>query len=94
MFMIDVTDVQPLHARHLELTFADGLRGVVNLDQVIGQYTGVFSPLLDESYFLQVTLNHELGTIVRPNGAELCPDVLYSYVCGKPIIVNGLRVLN
>ena len=94
MFMIDIIDVQPLHARHLELTFADRFHGVVNLDQVIGQYTGVFSALLDDSYFHQVTLNHELGTVVWPNGADLCPDVLYSHVSGKPITVHGVRVLN
>lgn len=94
MFMIDITDVQPLQARQLELTFADGLKGVVDLDQVISAYTGVFAPLLDQNYFSRVRLNEELGTIVWPNGADLCPDVLYSYVSGKPVIINGRRVLN
>ncbi len=94
MFMIDITGVRPLQARQLELTFADGLKGTVNLDQVISQYSGVFAPLLDQSYFAQVRLNKELGTIVWPNGADICPDVLYSYVSGKPVVVNGERVLN
>ncbi len=94
MFMIDVTGVRHINGRQLELTFADGLKGVVDMDKVITQFTGVFEPLRDQSYFLQVSLNVELGTIVWPNGADLCPDVLYSYVSGKPIMVNGLRVLN
>jgi len=94
MFMIDVTDVRPLPARQLVLTFADGLQAVIDLDQVIHQYTGVFLPLLDENYFKQVTLNRELGTITWPSGADFCPDVLYSYASGKPILVNGHPVLN
>ena len=92
--MIDVTGVRPLNGRQLELTFADGLKGVVDMDKVISQFTGVFEPLLDQSYFRQVSLNEELGTIVWPNGADLCPDVLYSYVSGKPIVVSELQVLN
>lgn len=94
MFMIDITGVRPLQARQLALTFADGLEGIVDLDQVISQYTGIFAPLLDQNYFSQVRLNDELGTIFWPNGADLCPDVLYSYISGKPVIIDGLRVLN
>jgi hypothetical protein len=94
MFMIDIARVRPLQARQLELTFADGLKGVVDLDQVISQFTGVFAPLLDQSYFSLVRLNNELGTIVWPNGADICPDVLYSYASGQPLVVNGERVLN
>jgi hypothetical protein len=94
MFLIDVTKVRPLDPRRLELEFADGLQAVVDLDQVIGHYNGVFSPLLDDGYFRQVALNQELGTIVWPNGADLCPDVLYSFASGKPIIVHKQRVLN
>lgn len=94
MFLIDVTDVRPLDNRQLELTFADGLHGIVDLDHVVKNYTGVFSLLLDEKYFRQVSLNSELGTIVWPNGADICPDVLYSFASGKPIVINGERVLN
>jgi hypothetical protein len=94
MFMIDVTDVRPLDGRKLELTFADGLSSVVDLDRVIEHYTGIFAPLQDEAYFRQVRADRELGTIVWPNGADICPDVLYSFASGKPIFVNGERVLN
>jgi hypothetical protein len=94
MFLIDVTNVRYLQARQLEQTFADGLTGVVDLDQVVHGYTGIFSPLLDDDYFRKVSLNRELGTISWPNGADLCPDVLYSFASGKPIFINGERVFN
>jgi len=94
MFLIDVVDVTPLDGHNLDLTFKDGLRAVVDMDQVIKRFNGVFTPLNDPEYFRQVRVDPELGTIVWPNGADVCPDVLYSYASGKPIIVNGERMLN
>jgi len=94
MFMIDVTGVETLENRKLDLTFADGLRAVVDMDRVIENYTGIFLALMDADFFRQVRVDPELGTIVWPNGADVCPDVLYSFASGKPIVINGERVLN
>jgi hypothetical protein len=94
MFLIDVVGVRPLDGHKLELSFDDGLNAVVDLARVIHSFEGVFAPLKDLDYFRQVRVDPEIGTIVWPNGADLCPDVLYSYASGKPIIVNGERVLN
>ena len=94
MFLIDIMEVRPLANRQLELTFADGLRATLDMDRVLKNYTGVFAPLLEADYFQKVKVDHELGTIVWPNGADICPDVLYSFASGKPIVVNGERVLN
>lgn len=94
MFMIDVVEVKHLQNRLLELTFEDGLTAVVDMDRVIGCYGGVFSQLQNPDYFSLVKVDRETGTIVWPNGADICPDVLYSFASGKPIIVQGERVLN
>ena len=94
MFLIDVTEVRPLEDRNLDLTFADGLHAVVAMDRVIERYSGVFAALMDDSFFRQVRVDRELGTIVWPNGADVCPDVLYSFASGRPIIMHGGRVLN
>ena len=94
MFMIYVIAVKPVAGHVLELSFEDGLIARVDMDRVIGRFDGVFTPLLDPGYFAQVRVEQELGTIVWPNGADICPDVLYSHASGKPIIVNGERVLN
>lgn len=94
MFLIDVTEVQPLENRNLDLKFADGLHAVVAMDRLIKDYSGVFAALKDDSFFRQVRVDRELGTVVWPNGADVCPDVLYSFASGKPVIINGERVLN
>lgn len=87
MFMLDVTHVKAMSGRQLDLTFEDGLHAVVAMDQIVQQYRGIFAPLLDEAYFQQVKVHPELGTIFWPNGADICPDVLYSAASGKPILV-------
>ena len=86
MFLIDAIHVKAHSDRKLELTFEDGLEAVVDMDCVLKSYTGVFAPLLDENYFQLVRVDPELGTIVWPNGADVCPDVLYSHASGKPIV--------
>jgi len=95
MFGVDVTNVQPLKGRRLQVTFSDGITAVLEMDLVLQRgYGGVFSPLMDEAYFAKVRVDSELGTIVWPNGADVCPDVLYSHATGEPIVVNGKKVLN
>ena len=69
----------------LKLTFSDGASGEVDFeDRVVGR-GGVFRPLEDVSFFGQVKVDPEAGTIVWPNEVDFCPDVLYSLVTGKPI---------
>jgi hypothetical protein len=81
----DVTHVRHLGGHRLELTFADGVRGELDLaDTVIGK-GGVFAPLEDPKYFAQVSVNADLGTIVWPNDVDFDPEVLYSRVTGEPI---------
>ena len=69
----------------MELTFADGLRGELDLAEVIKGKDGVFVPLQDAQFFKQVFVNQELGTIAWPNEVDLDPDVLYSRVSGRPV---------
>ena len=69
----------------LEIGFADGLRGEIDLGDVIQGQDGVFLPLQDPQFFKQVRVNQELGTITWPNDVDLDPDVLYSRISGRPI---------
>ena len=80
-----VINVRPLGGFRLEIAFADGLRGELDLADVIRGQDGVFVPLQDPNYFRQVYVNQELGTIAWPNDVDLDPDVLYSRISGRPI---------
>jgi hypothetical protein len=73
----DIVFVNPLDGYRLSLGFEDGVEGVVELGEILS-FRGVFAPLKDPAYFSQVRVDHELGTVSWPNGADLDPDVLYS----------------
>lgn len=80
----DIVAVKPLGEYELYLRFEYGIEGVVDVSQLI-EFTGIFAPLKDVSYFNQVQLNSELGTIVWPNEADLDSDVLYAIIKGEAI---------
>jgi hypothetical protein len=71
------------------LTFTDGIRGEIDLRARVVGRGGVFSPLEDVTYFAQVGVNEEAETIEWPNGVDLCPDVLYASVTGKPLALTS-----
>ena len=83
----DICSVQPLENYQLHLKFEDNQEGVVDISQLI-EFTGIFAPLQDLTYFNQVKLNPEWGTIYWENGADLDPDVLYSIVTNQPIQIK------
>lgn len=83
----DICSVQPLENYQLYLKFEDNQEGVVDISQLI-EFTGIFAPLQDLTYFNQVKLNPEWGTIYWENGADLDPDVLYSIVTNQPIQIK------
>ena len=68
----------------LRLRFRDGAEGEVDFAQILS-FRGVFAPLKDPAEFAKVTVDPEIGTICWPNGADLCPDVLYSRITGAPL---------
>ena len=84
----DIVGVEPRDNYAVFLRFEDGLEGIVELQPHLS-FKGVFAPLRDPSYFRQVRVDSELGTIVWPNGADLDPDVLYSQLSGIPIQLHA-----
>jgi hypothetical protein len=80
-----VTSVRVLDGYSIELTFSDGVQGVVDLAKRIVGRGGVFAPLEEAKFFRQVAVDNELGTIVWPNGADICPDLLHTWATGEPV---------
>ena len=79
----DAVEVRPLEAYRVYVRFADGTEGEVDLSQHM-EFTGIFEPLKAHGFFRQVRVD-EFGGLCWPNGADICPDVLYSYATGLPI---------
>lgn len=74
----DISDVSVVEHGVLDLTFADGLRGRVEvLDRMRGS---VFADARSDEGFARVRVDRESGTIVWPGGADLAPDTLYERV--------------
>ena len=72
----DVIAVQCLEGFRLLLTFEGDERRELDMAE-FQPFDGVFEPLKNAEFFQRVRVAPELGTIVWPNGADLCPDVVY-----------------
>lgn len=72
----DVIAVEHVQDYRLLLTFEGGEMREVDVSALV-PFDGVFEPLANPEFFRQVRVEPDIGTIVWPNGADLCPDVLY-----------------
>ncbi len=76
--VIAVTAIEPYQ---INVHFADGVEGTIDLAPLIGH--GVFTQLADPSVFAQVYVDPITHTVAWPTGIDLCPDSLYSDVLAK-----------
>ena len=74
----EVKAAKPLPGYRLEVTFADGVHGVVDLSDV--PHKGVFALWGEPGYFEQVSVDSETGTVCWPSGADVAPDAMYEEV--------------
>jgi hypothetical protein len=74
----DITAAAVVRHGVLNLTFADGLKGEVDvLDRMHGP---VFELARTPEGFAKATVDQVTGTVVWPGGADLAPDTLYERV--------------
>jgi len=74
--MASVSEVRVLGGFDVELRFADGSIRVVDLSRYMKH--PIFEAIRrDRNLFVQVRVDPDAGTIVWPNGADICPDVLF-----------------
>ena len=65
-----------LEEHRVELWFTDGTTRIVDLARFLDG--PAFQRIRnDPEVFRQVQVDPELGTIVWPNGADICPDLIY-----------------
>ena len=69
--------------RVLRLLFSDGTVGDVDFSSE--RWTGVPEPLNDPTYFAQVEVDPEAGTVVWPCGIDLAPEPLYKQAKAQPL---------
>ena len=74
-----VTELKVLPGHRLELRFADGLSGVIDMSGE--NFQGALAPLADEFFFAQAIIRD--GAVTWPNGADLAPDTLYAEVSNE-----------
>ena len=78
-----VTGVAVVGDHVLRLLFSDGTAG--DVDFSAQRWAGVLEPLNDPSYFAQVEIDAEAGTIVWPDGIDLAPEPLYEQAKAHPL---------
>lgn len=78
-----VTGVAVVGDHVLRLLFSDGTAG--DVDFSAQRWAVVLEPLNDPSYFAQVKLDAEAGTIVWPDGIDLAPEPLYEQAKAHPL---------
>jgi hypothetical protein len=75
----------------IELAFSDGTTGRIDFRGWFSGREGLLRELDDLTFFRGVQLDPESGTLVWPNGVDLCPDVLQQRATGRriPWLVGG-----
>lgn len=73
-----IKKVEYLEGYKLKLTFNDKKQKIVDLSKFSKSKPGtVFYSFRYIEFFKSVKLDRSYGTIIWPNGVDLCPDVLY-----------------
>jgi hypothetical protein len=74
-----IKKVEYVDGYKLKLLFSDKKSKIVDIEPIIKKSKGLFHPLKDIEYFKKVSLDDVQYplSICWPNGADICPDVLY-----------------
>jgi hypothetical protein len=74
-----VTGVEVLPGFRLQVAFADGLTGVVDMSGLVhSPKAGVFAALADPSRFAQAALHY--GAVTWPGDLDLAPDAMHTAI--------------
>lgn len=85
----DVIDYKIIENYTIWLKFDDETERVIDFEPIL--FGPMFGPLRDPQLFRQVELDHELGTLVWPTGADIDPTVLHDWPAHVDAIVERRR---
>jgi hypothetical protein len=71
-----LVEAKPQDGYVVHVRFEDGVSADVDL-AYLTERGGVFEPLRDREFFGRLRADHEAGTIVWPNQADIAPETLY-----------------
>jgi hypothetical protein len=72
-----IIKVEYIEGYKIKLTFGNKETKIVDLSKKIKNAKGIFLPLKDVEFFKKVAVDDCQLSIFWPNGADICPDVLY-----------------
>ena len=74
--MVRIKEARPVGGFRAHLVFTDGSEKEVDLEPLL--VGPAFDPIRENAEsFEAFAVDPELGALVWPNGADICPDVLY-----------------
>ena len=79
------TSVRALENFRLEVKFADGTHGVVDMSRLLARECGVFKPLREVSLFNLVRVDQ--GAVTWPGELDLAPDTMHGELRNANIYV-------
>lgn len=72
-----IDKVKYLEGYKLMLVFSNKKVKVVDFESKLKNAKGIFAPLKKQDYFRKVSVDDCHLSICWPNGADICPDMLY-----------------
>jgi Protein of unknown function (DUF2442) len=91
-FSMKVKKVEYFNDYKLKILFSDKKTKIVDIEPIINKSKGLFHPLKDIEYFKKVSLDDSQFplSICWPNGADICPDLLYEL--GKDTVESSKKM--
>lgn len=89
-----VLKVDYVNKYKVKLLFSDKKEKIVDIEPIINKGRKIFQPLKDIDYFKKVSLDDDVSpsSICWPNGADICPDVLYEMGKSFPKVLKKKTV--